>query len=250
MLPPEAPKGGRPRIPDRDTLEGILYVLKTGTPWEHLPLELGYGSGMTCWRRLRDWHEAGVFTRLHQVLLDRMNEAEQPDWSRASLDSTTVPAARGGSQTGLNPTDRGRPDSERQVIVDGRGTPLAVLISPANHHDSMLFEPLPDAVPLVRNGRWGHPRKRPEKVYADKAYDIPRCRRACVQRRIKVRIARRGVESSERLGRKRWVVERTLSWFSRFRRLRGRYEVRAGIHLAFTQLACCLITFKQHARFC
>ncbi|PYE54053.1 putative transposase of IS4/5 family DUF4096 [Deinococcus yavapaiensis KR-236] len=97
LLPPEPPKpnGGRPRVPDRDVLEGILVVLKTGTPWEHLPLELGYGSGMTCWRRRRDWHEAGVFTRLHHVLLDRMAHAEQLDWSRASLDSTSVPAARG-----------------------------------------------------------------------------------------------------------------------------------------------------------
>ncbi len=70
------------------------------------------------------------------------------------------------------------------------------------------------------------------------------------ERRIKVRIARRRVESSERLGRHRWIVERTLSWFSRFRRLKVRYEVRADIFLAFTQLACCLITFRQHARFC
>ena len=102
LLPPAVskPKGGRPRVPDRDALEGILYVLKTGTPWEHLPLELGYGSGMTCWRRLRDWHEAGVFTRLHHVLLNRLAEAEQLDWSRASLDSSTVPAARGARRPG------------------------------------------------------------------------------------------------------------------------------------------------------
>ena len=97
LLPPEPPKpkGGRPRIPNRNALEGLLYVLQTGIGWEHLPLELGYGSGMTCWRRLRDWHEAGVFTRLHHVLLNRIAQADQLDWSRASLDSTTVPAARG-----------------------------------------------------------------------------------------------------------------------------------------------------------
>lgn len=160
------------------------------------------------------------------------------------------PRRPGGAQTGPNPTDRGRPGSKRHVIVDALGTPLAVLISPANRHDSMLFEPLLDAVPPVHNGRRGHPRTRPERLHADKAYDIPRCRRACHTRGIKVRIARRGRESSERLGRHRWVVERTLAWFSRFRRLRVRYEVRADIHLAFTQLACCLITFKQHQRLC
>ena len=74
LLPPERPKtkGDRPRVPDRAALEGILYVLKTGIGWEHLAHALGYGSSMTCWRRLRDWHAAGVFTRLYQVLLDWM----------------------------------------------------------------------------------------------------------------------------------------------------------------------------------
>ena len=134
--------------------------------------------------------------------------------------------------------------------MDALGTPLAVLISPANRHDSMLFEPLLDAVPPVLGGRRGRPRSRPDRLHADKAYDIPRCRRACHNRRIKVRIARRGRESSERWGRYRWVVERTLAWFRRFCRLRVRYEVRADVHLAFTQLSCCLITFKQHQRFC
>ena len=105
LLPPETPRprGGRPRVPDRAALEGILYVLKTGIGWEHLPRELGYGSGMTCWRRLRDWHAAGVFTRLHQVLLDRMAQADHLDWSRACVDSTSIPAARGGPRPARTP---------------------------------------------------------------------------------------------------------------------------------------------------
>ena len=94
LLPPEPEKlrGGRPRIPNRDVLRGILFVLSTGLPWEYLPPERGCGSGMTCWRRLKEWHAAGVWQRLHQVLLDRLGEAERIDWSRASLDSSTVPA--------------------------------------------------------------------------------------------------------------------------------------------------------------
>src|SRR6478672_2536610 len=74
LLPPQPPrpKGGRPRVSDRAALTGILFVLKTGTPWEMLPPEMGCGSGMTCWRRLRDWEKAGVWGRLHQVLLDRL----------------------------------------------------------------------------------------------------------------------------------------------------------------------------------
>ena len=97
LLPPvpPKPKGGRPRIADRAALTGIIFVLKSGIPWEMLPPEMGCGSGVTCWRRLRDWQEAGVWDRLHRLLLDRLGEAGQIDWSRAALDSASIPAKRG-----------------------------------------------------------------------------------------------------------------------------------------------------------
>jgi transposase len=100
LLPPEAPKprGGRPRIEDRAALTGIVFVLKSGIPWEMLPQEMGCGSGMTCWRRLREWQEAGVWERLHQTLLDRLGEADLIDWERASVDSATIPAKRGAQK--------------------------------------------------------------------------------------------------------------------------------------------------------
>ena len=102
LLPPEPPKpkGGRPRVPDRAALSGIIFVLKTGIPWELLPPEMGCGSGVTCWRRLRDWQEAGVWDRLHQTLLDRLGEADRIDGSRASLDSASIPAKRGANSPG------------------------------------------------------------------------------------------------------------------------------------------------------
>jgi len=118
-----------------------------------------------------------------------------------------------------------------------------VRLSAANTHDSMLLEQLIDAVAPVRGprGRPGRPRRRPDKLHLDKGYDYPRCRRALRQRGITPRIARRGVESSQRLGRHRYVAERSLAWLVGYRRLQVRYERCADILLGLVQLACALI---------
>ena len=150
---------------------------------------------------------------------------------------------KGGAQTGPNPTDRGKPGSKLHILTDANGIPLAVRLTAANVHDSMMLAEVVDAVPPIRQS-WGRPRKRPSKLHADKAYDHRRCRRALTRRRIQPRIARRGVESSARLGRHRWVVERTLAWFGQFRRLAIRYERRADIHTAFLTLASAIIAWR------
>jgi len=110
-------------------------------------------------------------------------------------------------------------------------------LTAANRHDSSVFEALIEAVAPVKRPR-GRPRRRPAKLHADKAYDIPRCRAYLRRRRIGDRIARKGIEDQARLGRHRWVVERTLAWLARYRRLTIRYERRADIHQAFLDLAC------------
>jgi transposase len=121
-----------------------------------------------------------------------------------------------------------------------------MIISGSNVHDSKMLQEAVVAIPPLRlpRRRRGRPRKRPVKLHADKGYDYPRCRRALRSRGIIPRIARRGIESSEWLGRYRWVVERALSWLNRFRRLKVRYERRADIHLAFLQLGCALISLR------
>ena len=107
---PNDPRGGRPRVPDRQALAGILFVLREGLRWQSLPAEMGCGSGMSCWRRLRDWQAAGVWAALHRALLERLQGAGQIDWRRAALDSASVPAKRGEPRSG-----RTRPTAASQA---------------------------------------------------------------------------------------------------------------------------------------
>lgn len=128
-------------------------------------------------------------------------------------------------------------------MVDANGIPLAVRLSAANVHDCKMFVEMIDAIQPIRRPR-GRPRKRPTKLHADKGYDYPFCREELRRRGIIPRIARRGIERSDRLGRHRWVVERTLAWFNQFRRLRVRYERRDDVHQAFLTLGAALICWN------
>ncbi len=129
-------------------------------------------------------------------------------------------------------------------MVEAGGVPLAACLSAANVHDSRMMLEVVDAIEPIRCRRRGRPRKRPEKQHADKAYDSAPLRAGLRRRGITPRIARKGVESSERLGRYRWVVERTGAWLNRYRRLKVRYERRADIHQAFMELGCALICWN------
>lgn len=154
------------------------------------------------------------------------------------------PRPQRGQLTGPNPTDRGKNGSKIHLIVDRRGLPLSIGISAANLHDSQALIPLVRGIPPIRSRR-GRRRRRPGKLHGDKGYDYQHLRRWLSSRGIQHRIARKGIESSQRLGRHRWVVERTVSWLSGCRRLHRRYERKPEHFLAFTAIAATLICHRR-----
>ncbi|MGW3027474.1 IS5 family transposase [Streptomyces sp. NPDC001221] len=244
VVPRRTDHPGRKRLDDRKVLSGILFVLYTGIPWEFLPQELGFGSGMTCWRRLRDWNDAGVWQRLHESLLAELNAAGALDWSRAVIDGSHVRAMKGGPKTGPSPVDRARTGSKHHVITEGHGIPLAVSLTGGNRNDVTQLIPLIQAVPPVR-GRRGRPRRRPVALYADRGYDHDKYRKQVQALGITPVIARRGTDHGSGLGVHRWVVEQSFALLHWFRRLRIRWEIRDDIHEAFLSLACGIICWHR-----
>lgn len=154
------------------------------------------------------------------------------------------PRRQRGPLTGPNPTDRGKKGSKIHLICDRNGLPISVAVSGANLHDSQALEPLVMGIPPIRSRR-GPRRRRPAKLHGDKGYDYDHLRKWLRKRGIAPRIARRGVESSTRLGRHRWVVERTMSWLSGCRRLHRRYERKPEHFLGFTAIAVMLICLRR-----
>ena len=189
---------------------GILFVLHTGIPWRFLPQEMGFGSEMTCWRRLRDGNEAGVWQRVHELLLAELETADMLDLSGAAVDSSHIRAMKGGPATGPSPVDRGKTGSKHHVIVEAHGIPLATITTGGNRNDLTQLIPLIEAVPPIR-GKRGQPLRRPRHLYADRGYDHDLYRDGVRRFEITPHIARRGIEHGSGLGVYRWVVEGTIA---------------------------------------
>lgn len=149
-----------------------------------------------------------------------------------------------GELTGPNPVDRGKYGSKVHLITERSGLPLSVRISGANVHDSQVLIPLVQGIPPIRSRR-GRRRRRPGNLHGDKGYDYHHLRRWLRDRRITPRSARKGTDSSQRLGRHRWTIERTRAWLAGCRRLHRRYERKASHFLAFTSIACTLICYRR-----
>jgi transposase len=234
----------RKRLCERQALQGILFVLHTGIAWTQLPQELGFGSGVSCWRRLDEWQRAAVWERLHVLLLSRLRGAGELEWSRAVVDSSQIHREQGDSETGPSPLARGRPGSKCHLLVAASGLPLAWSVSGCNRNLVEQLLSLVEAVPALV-GRVGHPRSRPASVVGDRGYDCDRQRDELRKLGITPLLARRQREHGSGLGGVRWVVQGTSAHLHNLKRLLVRYERRADMHEALLALACCLICFRR-----
>ncbi|MFC8163231.1 IS5 family transposase [Streptomyces sp. NPDC057293] len=246
LIPPFKPRqqgGGTAPVADRKVFCAIVYALTTSCAWRRLPPCFGV-SPATAHRRFAAWTRASFGRRLHNEILDRLGAVGAIDWSAALVGSASVRAKRGPSFVGPNPVDRGKPSAEIHILTDAQGLPLVTAVSAANTHDSLALKPLVVALPTVRSRR-GPRRRRPAKLRADKGYDYPETRRWLRNRNITPKIARRGIESRERLGRYRWKVERSMSRLFNYRRLTIRYERKSRYFAAFLSLAATLSCYKR-----
>lgn len=230
---------GRKPIPNRQAWTGILFVLKTGIPWEYLPQELGCGSGMTCWRRLREGKRRvfgngfmNIYWRNSVKLIKLIGHA------LSSIALRCAPCV--GEKTGPNPTDRAKAGSKHHIIADAQGIPLVTRLTSANTNDVTQLIPLVETIPPV-GGKPGRPRRRPKRVQGGRGYDSEAHRQTLRKCGITPVIAKRNTPHGSGLGVHRWVVERTVAWLPQYRRLRIRYERRPEIHEAFLSLGCILI---------
>ena len=160
--------------------------------------------------------------------------------SRAGRGRQLLPPRAAREKTGPNPTDRRKAGSKHHVLTDAHGIPLVASLTAANRNDITELLPLVNALPPLR-GRPGRPVRKPALIQGDRAYDSQPHRDELHRRGIRTQLAQRRTDHGSGLGRTRWVVERTLAWLHRFRRLAVRYERRACVHEAFLTLGCALV---------
>nr|WP_240981943.1 MULTISPECIES: IS5 family transposase [unclassified Streptomyces] len=252
MVEPELPSfrsrpqgGGTAPIDQCAVFTAVVYVLTSGYAWRHLPPSFGV-SPATAHRRFSVWTASGVWRRLHRVVLDETGARGGLAWSSVIADAASVRAKR-GPLIGPNPVDRGKAGSKLHVLTDAQGLPVVVGMSAANVNDVQALRPLILGIPAVRSRR-GPRRRRPGKVRAERAYHSAGNLAWLRERHITPRIARPGMESSERLGRHRWKIERAISWLFGHRRLTVRYERKGSHFLAFLGLAAVMTCYKKLAK--
>src|ERR1700727_2786956 len=223
LLPAAPPRRfrfpGRKPLDHRKIMTGILFVLKTGIAWDDLPADLGCGCVKTCRHYLQLWDQAGVWTKLHALLLAELNGADKIDWRRALIDGSYVKAPEGGEDTGPNPTDRSKSGSKHHVMTDAQGIPLAATVTAANVNEvTQVFDVLASMPPV--GGKPGPKREKPDRLQGDAGYDSEPVRQLLRWLGITPVLAKRGREHGSGLGVYRWFVERPIAWLHSFGGLR------------------------------
>lgn len=250
VLPCEKPKGsvGRPALPNRQVVNGILFVLRSGCQWKGLKKEW-YGASSSLHQRFQTWNEAGLWKKVYRVMVKYYHKKRHIRWKWQAVDSKMVPAPLGGDQTGPNPTDRAKSGSKRHLWVDQRGAPLSIHITSANAHDVTAIMDLLNR-PIVCRPKTKY---KVHHLCADKAYDSEPLRAKLRRRKFKTHIRKREYDSNpppppleaEKYPARRWVVERTISWQNDFRSLRVRWAKKASNWLALIYFACALILWRM-----
>jgi putative transposase len=243
-LPKAAKKKGpgRPRVNNRDVLDGIWYVLWTGCQWKSIEKEWFGVSSSVLDERFQTWQKQGVFDKLFKRMVRYYAREHHLAWKWQSVDSMMVPAPLGGPDTGKNPTDRGKSGSKIHLLVDERGAPLAVYITGANRHDKWSVDDLVISIVVKRPFSEQH-------FCADKAYDSADVHQFIQSENyishIKHRRRRNEPKQEEcplpgemTFPARRWVVERTLGWLAKRRSIATRWCKKAENWLAFIKMAC------------
>lgn len=248
LLGPEKARGsvGRPILPYRRALDGILWVLRTGCQWKAVPREFGSGSALH--RRFQQWRAGSVFRILWQLMLSDYDRVRGIGWTWQSLDSAMTKSPLGGEETGRNPTDRGKLGTKRNTLADRRGAPLALYVTAANVHDMKAAAGTLERLVVHRPAVTAHAS---EHLCLDKGYDFPEMHRLLKRRHYEAHIRERGEdaaaaarEASRRHPARRWVVERDHAWLNRFRRLLVRWEKKVVNYEALVHFACAIIVYR------
>ncbi len=242
LLPPEKEmglQGGRPAKSHRTVLKVIWFVLVTSCRWKDVPPEMGC-CGETARTRLQKWERAGIWDRLHHLLLTMLHRTHRLHLETTIIDTTHVRAFGGGEATGPSPVDRRKKGTKFTLLVDRDGVPLVIRAVPANRSDQLEILPTVVSFPEV-GGQPGRPRTHPEALYADAGFDCEATRSILRWLGIEPHIRHQKQEHGSHLGRVRWVVERTISWIKGLRRMRVRYD-RSGISIdAWTSIAAAVV---------
>jgi len=252
---PKLPKKrgpGRPRADNRAVLNGIWYVLWTGCQWKAVPKVLFGVCSSTLHNRFQEWQCTGLFAKIMRIMAKYYARQHNIGWRWQSIDSKSCPAPLGGTQTGKNPTDRGKKGSKIHLLVDEQGAPLAIHITGANEHDKWSADDLIISIVVPRPS----PAKCEQHLCADKGYDYEDVHQFVELQRYVAHIKhrrRRGEPQIEECPipgetqhpARRWVVERTLGWLNKRRSLRVRWCKKAENWLALIQFAAAHVLFNM-----